>query len=132
VPIGYEIDEERGLVVVLASGEVTRDEETRRFAALLADPRYRPGLHLLLDYRARSSVASPSEVHRMAEDLKGLRDLLGDALCALVVSTDVAFGTGRMVAALTEGTFVPLRVFRDRDEALDWLRSDGAAENRGA
>jgi hypothetical protein len=71
---------------------------------------------LLLDHRNRESVATTEQVKEFVEVTARLGEAFGDSRCAVVVSEDVAFGTARMCAALSEGTFVPTNIFRDLDE----------------
>jgi len=121
MPIIYSIDRDRGIACVKADGKVTHREDMECFGNLLSDAEFRPGLLLLLDYRGRESVASSQEVRELVEHSGKVRPILGDARCAIVVSSDVAFGMGRMYSALSEHSFVPTNVFRDIDEARQWL-----------
>lgn len=41
---------------------------------------------------------------------------------AIVVAQDLGFGLGRMYASMVLGSPVESRVFRDHNEALEWLR----------
>jgi hypothetical protein len=46
---------------------------------------------------------------------------------AILVTSDVAFGIARMYGAFVEDGLLDLRVFRDADEAMAWLRAERRA-----
>jgi hypothetical protein len=75
----------------------------------------------LIDIRLAASDFAALEVRGLASWLAGF--VLGHALgpTAIVVSTPVAYGMMRMLEALADGVCC-IRPFRDRDEALRWLR----------
>ena len=124
MPIRYAIDDAAGIVAVTAEGDVRQEEDLECFGALVANPGYRPGMGLLLDYRNRVSVATTEQVKQFVEAAARLREAFDGSRCAIVVSEDVAFGMARMYAALAEDSFIPMNVFRDPDEAARWLASE--------
>lgn len=125
MPIDYMIDAEAGMVTVTARGPVSQADDLGCFRALLADRDFTPGLKLLLDYRERESVASTDEARELVDEMGRLGKQFGDSRFALVVSSDLAYGMGRMVSSLAERSFPPVAVFRDLEAARSWLDLPG-------
>lgn len=65
------------------------------------------------------------EIIRVAEYVGPYKDRV--LRCAVLASSDVHFGLGRMGAVYSEAKGVVTSVFRDHDEALAWLRNDTGA-----
>ncbi len=73
--------------------------------------------------RTRSLRLSSEDIHAIAGRAKDLQDLKRGGRTAIVGNTDLAFGMARMYeahAAVT-GVKVPVKVFRDRASAEEWL-----------
>ena len=101
---------------VRASGAYHPGDVERAFRDALADPA-RPTLRALL-YDVRDSAVIEQRRDAVAF-FKGLGPHVGQRI-ALLVSTDVAFGIMRMVAAWADGAGIEAEVFRDARAALAW------------
>jgi hypothetical protein len=126
MPVSYRIDKRNGLVVIKATGVLTRSEfaETRR--RLMSDPDFDPRFSQLAD------CTRVTRVTITAGEIRALADTSAfnlDARRAIVAKSDPVFGLARMFVTVRglrgdEG----IRVFRDRDQALVWLfKKDEAA-----
>lgn len=106
---------------VRASGAYHPGDVERAFRDALADPA-RPTLRALL-YDVRDSAVveqrTTPDVRDAVAFFKGLGPHVGQRI-ALLVSTDVAFGIMRMVAAWADGAGIEAEVFRDARAALAW------------
>lgn len=119
----YTIDRERRLIITTASGQITMADVNELKSKLLNDPDFDPSYAHLVDMRALSFTnITGDEIRFLAPDptAKKLRQ-------AVVVSTDLLYGLGRMLENMREaaGGF-GTRIFRDYDEAVDWLLSKRA------
>ncbi|HET6349666.1 MAG TPA: hypothetical protein VFH88_11345 [Candidatus Krumholzibacteria bacterium] len=121
MPVTYRID---GDLVELTWKDVCPpDEVFETFHQALEDPELPDEFVLLADVRGSTSLASrpTAEIIRVAEYLGPFRDRV--KRCAVLASEDIHFGLGRLGAVYSETAGVMTSVFRDRDEALAWLRS---------
>jgi hypothetical protein len=112
----YTIDKALGLVTVIGAGVVTtadlRDLQQRG----RADPDFDPKCPILLDLTG-ADLQGWSSVEVRAIVARGV-----NTRRALLVSTDLGYGIGRMLQAET-GLIGQrnVQVFRDRNAALAWL-----------
>ena len=122
MPVTYRIDDD--VVQMTLDGDIPPDDVLRTFDHVLVDPTCPPRFVLLFDVRKSTSLA-----RRPTEDIIRVASYLGPhkervARCAVVATEDVHFGLSRIGAAFCEAGGVVTNVFRDRDEAMAWLRSD--------
>ncbi len=123
MPISYTIDRQRNLVLTTATGVLTDEELLDHKRQLIADPEFEPGMKELSDVRRIERLdVSPAGVRRLAALDEEHVDRLGeDYRLAIVAPADASFGTARMYQILTESSVQNIGVFRDMEEAKDWL-----------
>ncbi|MDH3206648.1 MAG: hypothetical protein OEO79_08550 [Gemmatimonadota bacterium] len=120
--IRYEIDEERSIVMTTATGRLTDAELLAHKEALLADPRFRPGMKELSDIRGVEDLdVSPEGVMAAASFDSRNSPVLETHRLGLLVSTDLVFGMARMYEMRTDGNTGGVKVFRSEEEAMLWL-----------
>ena len=121
MPITYRIDEARGLVITTATGTLTDKDILGLKSRLAADPLWAPSMRELSDVRAidRLEVTSAG-VQKMVwrdEHLPSIREYR----LAIIAPQDHVFGMARMYEMLTNHSVPNVAVFRELDEALNWL-----------
>ena len=123
VPLTYTIHPERSLIVVTRLRPADFDEWSQAMTALLTDPSFRSGLHIVEDSRAVAHVPSRTEVERFARWIHAHAPVLGPVRWAVVVqpSALAAFGMVRVGEALTAGSGITLRAFTDLQAAFAWV-----------
>ncbi len=122
MPLRYEIDADLGLVTVTATGTLRYDDVTAAFLERIADPEYRPGMHLLLDGREAIFEFASDDISRLVEFYESRRADRGTGFrFALVSGLDVTFGMGRMFEVYADKLPEDIGVFRDFDEARRWV-----------
>ena len=98
----------------------------------LSDPRYRPGMHVLIDHRQLDwSNLSPANVHERIELFARDAGRLDSARAAVVMRAPVDFGIARMEQAyidLHPTLKIEIGVFLSIEDARDWLRERIAAD----
>jgi hypothetical protein len=119
--VEYRIDASINRLSTRAFGEVTIDEALQHFDELSADPSYEPGLDVLLDLLDCETVPDVDEIRMTAARVTADRSTLRFGRLAIVVASEVLFGSLRMFHTLSESAFSEAQIFRDRDEALQWL-----------
>jgi hypothetical protein len=123
MPVTYFVDEETGILHLKRSGEVTAAEDAASFQARLADPAVTVGIPVLVDATGIEPADSVKRVRCMAERVVRNASRLKCGPTAILVSSDVEYGMARMFMALTEPVHPQTNVFRDANEAIEWLRS---------
>ena len=127
MPIRYEIDDAQGVVWTTASGVLTDEELIQHKQALVADPRFRPGMKEFSDVRGVDRLdVTPQGIARFIQFDQMHSEALNGHKLALVVPTDFVFGMGRMYQQRVDGEVSSVQVFRDQDEARAWLGLDEA------
>ena len=101
-----------GAEIIAASAEHHRLEERAR--------KLRYGF---VDFSQVSELrATAAEVQAIADEDRKTAALNADIVVAVIAPLDHAFGVSRMWETLMDATGWTTRIFRDRDEALAWLR----------
>lgn len=118
-------DEERALFIVTTEGAGQPAGIIAFLDAILAHPRWRPGLSILLDHRKLSieGIQSPG-IEEVSRYFVAIGPRLGNGRIALVMNKDVDFGIARAWEMITEDEVaISIRVFRNIDQARGWVTS---------
>ena len=115
----YNIDKERRLVLSTGSGVFTLADALAHQQRLANDPDFDSSFSQLVDLTHVTSVELTAfDIRKLAQAnlfSRGSRR-------AILATSDVAFGLARMFGALRESAGEDgIHVFRDLNEALDWL-----------
>ena len=125
--IQYQIDRSIRRITTRVFAEVTIEEVLEHFDEALEDPSYEPGLDLLLDLVDCETLLGIDQLRSIAEHTTADLSSLRFGRLAIVVASDALFGMVRMFHTLSEAAFSDAQVFRDRDQALQWLGEFGPA-----
>jgi hypothetical protein len=121
MPATYEIDKQRRLVISTGSDQLTLADALAHQDRLLKDPDFDPSFSQIMDLtRATLSGLGADDIRKIAE-----RNIFSaESHRAIVVSSTLVYGFGRMFEMLRETAGENgIRVFRDLDEAVDWILS---------
>lgn len=121
MPITYEIDKQRRLVIATLVDPVTAADALASRERLVKDPDFDPNFSQIVDCtRYTASGVTASDVRKLAE-----RSVFSpESRRAFVIPSNLAFGFGRMFEMLREGAGESgIRVCRELDEAVDWVLS---------
>lgn len=118
MPTSYEIDPQRRLVTSRIWGAVTDAEIHQHNQKLRYDPKFDPTFQQLVDMTGITTIGvSTSMINETSLDQffePGTRR-------AFIATDDAVFGMARMFALRAEGLGQTIQVFRDSDEAREWL-----------
>ena len=125
MPVFYNIDKDRRLVMSTATGILNKEDALAHQNRLRSDPEFDSAYSQLLDFRHVTQIGlTASDIQQLA-----LPNIFSKhSRRAVLVPNDLAFGLGRMFEILRENAGERgIRVFRDLDEALDWVLSKQGA-----
>ena len=121
MPVSYKIDKQRRLIITTCLEQVTLAEGLAHQDKLLKDPDFDHSFSQLMDCtRVNFSGFAGNDIRKLAE-----RNVFSaQSRRAIVVSSNLDYGFGRMFEMLRESAGEHgIRIFRDLDEAVDWLLS---------
>lgn len=112
-------------VLVTTSGRADARSFFGFISEVVEDPRFRPGMRLLVDHSSLdASTLESSDVRAAADLVKRLNQAIGASLVAIVAPGPLIFGLTRMFEVFTDAADLSLRAFSTRDDAAGWLRSE--------
>jgi hypothetical protein len=122
MPITYQIDPERNLVLVEGHGVLTDKDFPKFRAKLFSDPLFQPGMKELADYRSveRHELTTDGFIKFLEQEKDDSASLI-DYRIAVVTTSDLHYGFSRMYMSMMEEYLGEMRVFRDMEEAKAWL-----------
>ena len=122
MPVTSKIDKEHRLVICEVFGDVVDEDGPELQRLIREDPDFDPGFSQLLDMTRVNKLNVKAETVRMLAQTSVFSQ---DARRAFVADNAVVFGFSRMFEMLIESMGrKAVRVFRSRDEAVRWLRSE--------
>jgi hypothetical protein len=131
MPIKYSIDKRLGVVFTTASGVLTENELLEHKRKLMSDPEFESGFSELSDVRFISDlVISPASIETFVEEDTANAERLKGYKLAIVVSGALEFGMGTMYQVMSGENSTNVRIFRDLDQAKEWLQIEPKSYSR--
>jgi len=119
MPAFYKIDKERKLVMSTGSGVYTMADALAHQDKLLKDPDFDRSFSQLYDFTHITDMELSSEYIRTLARRTVFSE---NSRRAFLVNSDLKFGLGRMFIIFRDTLGEKgIRVFRNLDEALDWV-----------
>jgi hypothetical protein len=114
-----------GLVTLTVEGQVDGTAIKEALQSVVRDRRFRRGADMLWDFRgATGQDPSGGGIQDLVSFVGSLKEKRGSGYkVALVASGDLEYGFARMYEAYSEHLPFSLMVFRDLDEAKQWIAS---------
>ena len=119
--VSFAFDDSGHAVTLHYTAEPSLQEWTDTMLAAMNDPRFHPGIKLLLD-RHLLGPPSPDFVHGVAEFVGLHRAILSRCPSAILVGGKGAYGMARMGQALIDFHGVTFEIFESAEAAEEWLR----------
>jgi hypothetical protein len=112
-------------VRVTTSGVAAVDELDAMMRAVIADPRWRDGLKVLIDHSQTDwSVFGVGDLNRRAALVEEIADRIGRQQVAFVASNRLNEEIAKMLGARLSQIGFIAKAFVSVDEAREWLRHD--------
>jgi len=124
MPVECRLDAEAGIVYTVVSGEIGASDIIEAVEELFRNPDFRPGLIGLADLRSYTWRSEMSDIRRVAQFMIANGSKIGRSRTAIVVASDYSYGMSRMYEAFAAASPIKVKIFRDMDEAVAWLRDD--------
>jgi hypothetical protein len=120
MPVSYQIDRERSLVITTAWGVLTAAEAMEHQRRLSSDPEFRPEFCQLSNFLAVTDIELDGKA---IKQLAQLNFFAPGSRRAAVATAAVSIGLLRMFETYREiaGGQEDFRIFGDPEEALRWL-----------
>jgi hypothetical protein len=115
---------ESGMLWIRGEGTITQAERLATMRAWLGDEAFHPSLPALCDFSGATSTPTLPELREIAEFIKTHGASIGPTRLAIVTVKPVTFGVARQFQALLDSGPVDVHIFRDREDALTWLREE--------
>lgn len=128
-----ETDPETGWSHVVVSGRVhSLSEHQQMLSAVWDDPDYAAAEYAIWDFRTTDIAFDFADLRDLTTYIQQHKRGRGPRTAAIVAPHDLAFGLGRIFAALQDSFGFNLNVVRSTEEAATWLRGldDTAAPRR--
>jgi hypothetical protein len=116
--------EKRDCIFCTSEANFSKEDFIRAYDQAIRFSDFMPGDPILFDFRSATLVdLSYEDCNAIAKHELERSEERGGGRCALTVNRDVDYGVARIVQALRECNIdeTQVRVFRDLDEAKDWL-----------
>jgi len=123
--LSYSIDAEEKLLRLQAWGQVTVDGLIDVLNRAQADPRYRPDMDSLADYREAHGEWDYSEVQRLRDYILRV-EVPCEVRWAAVLKPGSLAAAGHVLIVISEalGARIKMRMFDDPQQALRWIRRE--------
>jgi hypothetical protein len=120
----FRIDVPRKLVTLYWSEFPTMAHLREVVEEAISDPEFRPGMNFLWDRKpGEPNTATIEYLREAVYYLQVMAEQIGPHAWAIVAHSDVDFGKGRMLEAMTDQGKVTIRAFQSRGDAEEWLRN---------
>jgi hypothetical protein len=123
--LSYSIDAQEKLLRLQAWGKVTVDGLIDVLNRAQADPRYRPGMNSLADYREAHGEWDYSEIQRLRDYILRV-EVPCEVRWAGVLKPGSLAAAGHVLIVISEalGARIRMRMFDDPQRALRWIRRE--------
>ncbi len=123
MPVDFKIDTERRLIVATVFDEISDTDIIEGLHSSVSDPGFEPGFNVLSDHTRITRPITTEQVKLLVGHMESLSDHLAGARWAIVTNSPASYGMMRMLSVFAERVPMELQVFRDADEANQWLVS---------
>ena len=124
--ISYEIIPEKHLVVNTIQGRFDFARYQDLMERILNDSRFVPSMHMFWDFTESTLIDLSNDDFASIKSYiqKNVKRRGSGYRAVFLVSKEVDFGLSRMYQMISEDLPVEFEVFKNREEAMDWITQD--------
>jgi hypothetical protein len=126
--VEFRVDKDEGIVYGKLTGEVDVEQVLAGLKGMVENEDYHPGCNGITDLREMKWESDQKDLRKLVHFLIEHRKRIGKSRSAVVVSGDRTYGMSRMFEVFSEQAPVRVRVFRDYDAAMRWIRGEEYSE----
>ncbi len=131
MPIHYTIDKKNRAVYLTAAGRAVHDDFADVIDRLAEDEDFKPGMGLLCDYSKLEFNIPADEVEALSVRMRKLSHVFSGCRVALISAGDLEYGLMRMFSLISSEAQFETRVFRQIENAREWLGLPAATAANG-
>lgn len=120
MPLTQTFSQADGLLLVTASGVISRDDIERFNEGLIADPTIRPGMRMLFDATDADPAVKVSELRDAAAQFRTVAER-GIRRMAIAAPRGLVSGLAHVYSLFADAEGFEVQVFESVDEARSWL-----------
>ena len=117
--ITYELDDQ--LLIIKTEGDFQPEDLHTTFKSVFSDSEFKPGIKILVHDLDSVFVPTSNQIEAGAKNIEEIMKKLS-AKMAIVVSSDVNYGMGRMMEIFCEQRGINVKVFKELEIAKMWLK----------
>jgi len=121
MPISINYDPDQNALFTNATGEISL-EDIMRYYSEIEQMDFKPQYSVLADYSEARAGLALGDISKMTSRRYGISFGLGVIKIAVVAKSDLLFGLARMYQGMIDHKLFEVSAFRDRREALRWLK----------
>ena len=121
MPVSYQLQPEFSRIRTRCEGDVKFEEVIDHFRELAAESLSGDRLHVFLDLTRIESLPDVYQIVQISEEMQLTARSIPWGACAVVTTDETMYGMVRMLQVFAEQVFSAFAVFREMDEAEDWL-----------
>ena len=116
--ISYELDDQ--LLIIKTEGDFQPEDLQATFEKVFSDPDFKPGTKILVHDLDSVFVPTSQQIKAGAKNIEEIMKKFSTKM-AIVVSSDVNYGMGRMMEIFCEQRDINVKVFKELERAKIWL-----------
>jgi hypothetical protein len=118
--ISYELDDQ--ILVIKTEGDFQPKDLQDIFEKIFSDLAFQPGLNILVHDLDSVFIPTSKQIEVGAKNIENLLKKFSTKM-AIVVSSDVNYGMGRMMEIFSAQRGTDVKVFKEIDSAKAWLKT---------
>jgi hypothetical protein len=122
--ISVDIQPTEQRVVLTGRDDLVADDVVAALERAYGHPQLASGMNVLCDLRDARTDLTPRDIRRVVDFVSRHREARGGGKSAVVAGRDVDYGMARIAQVHLEPLGVELAVFRELQEAEEWLGAE--------
>ena len=118
----YRIDRKNRIIFARNTGSLSPENIINIFDRILTDPLFTKGMPIIVDLTEATLTFGYARVEQVRNHVNKSIASRGDYRCAIVTSNELTYGTVRQYSALMASIGIEVNVFKESEQALEWIK----------